>query len=588
MINNNFFYIGFLFLLGAGMLTGCTPIPHKLKVPTEHVVMFDEDGRPLNPTGNFWFAKLPKPKEDSVEKYHTDLSWYENEDFDTFEGHTDKIIAKMKAFKTKKVLIFIHGGLNTQMDSVERLVQDPRTGEICNEDDSSLKKDQSPCQNRVEMIKEAGYFPLFINWRSSLINSYTESLFTLRQGESKPAWGAITFPFVLAYDVGKSLLRWPVVTGSLIFNDSKTIPFSSYAQKYPATVAKEVLCRRYKYPYLNSKGIKWTEENCIDENNGLKFSEAPWVCPFNLEGVKGNNTPNKDINKNADTFDFYVDEDKRKCLELTSNFGAYILTFPSKVLVTPVVDAFGSSSWDVMLRHTDMLFHSEDELTESNMTNKAAKMGQLVDLPMHGGLAMFLQKLAKMIEADKANQWEITLVGHSMGTIVANQLVRDFGEKLPITKVVYLAAAATVFDYEVSIFPWLAKTKDHHMYHFQLHPRAEEGEKMAFDIPARGSLLVWIDNFLSKPLSPMARTVGRYDNLLPVLHNADLYKKSTQNRSDDFSIRKQISIKIYGAGNQVEYANPQTHSDVAARFKFWEEKCFEPNTNSKDCVFPKP
>jgi hypothetical protein len=275
--------------------------------------MFDEDGRPLNPTGNFWFAKLHKPEEEAVEKYHTDLSWYENEDFKTFEAHTDKVIDKMKAFKTKKVLIFIHGGLNTQMDSVERLVQDPRTGEICNEDDSSLKKDQSPCQNRVEMIKEAGYFPLFINWRSSLINSYKESLLFLRQGKSEPVWGPITFPFILAYDVGKSLLRWPVVIGSLIFNDSKTVPLSSYAQKYPATVAKEILCRRYQYPYFS------TEKDCVDDNDGLKFTESPWVCPFDLEGVKGNNTLDKNI-KNHDTFDFYVDEDKTKCLELTSNF----------------------------------------------------------------------------------------------------------------------------------------------------------------------------------------------------------------------------------------------------------------------------
>lgn len=583
----NNFNIRFLFICAFALLfAGCSPLV-KMTVPTEHVVMFDKDGKPLNPTGNFWFSEPSDPGADPIEKYHTDLAYsYPDEKFPEYEKHTDRIINKMMTFESpnshvtdsqgkpiKKIMLFIHGGLNTQVGSIERLIEDPESTEVCNSESNP------ECKPRYKRIEEAGYFPLFINWKSSLVSSYWENLFFLRQGKSNPFLGIPTSPSVFATDVGRSLLRWPIVAGSLIKNDISTIPYSSENTKYPGPIAKELLCR-YQYPYEDQNKIpgnyknKWTYKGCLDEKGGLKFSEPPYPCPFSWQGVKGNSIP-ETVSFEPETFAIRVGNDSRKCTQLLFNFARYAPTLPLKLLTMPVVDAFGTGSWDVMLRHVDLLFHSEAELQKSDITDTAWKKDSLATIPKHGGLSLFLQKLAEKIKADKTATWEITLVGHSMGAIVANQLIRNYGENLPIKNIIYLAAATTVHDYENTIYPYLSKDlNNRHMYHFLLHPRAEEGENMFYELVSRGSLLVWIDNFLSKPLSPMDRTVGRYDNLLSALHNADP------------SIRKQISLRVYSAGDSAEYTNPQTHSDVAARFKFWEEACWKPNPQA-ECIFPK-
>ena len=228
----------------------------------------------------------------------------------------------------------------------------------------------------------------------------------------------------------------------------------------------------------------------------------------------------------------------------------WLVTWPTKLLTAPVIDAFGTSSWDVMLRHTELLFESEQELKSSPLTNAATTQHNLAELPAHGGLSQFLEMLATKIQADPTANWEITLVGHSMGTIVANKIIERFGDRLPIKNILYLAAADTVQHYQQAIYPYLQQNDTHGLHHFMLHPQAEEGEislGMPWDIPPRGSLLVWIDNFLSKPLTGTDRTVGRYDNLLPALHNAP---------SD---IRDRISVKVFSAGNPVELDNPLGH-----------------------------
>ena len=53
-------------------------------------------------------------------------------------------------------------------------------------------------------------------------------------------------------------------------------------------------------------------------------------------------------------------------------------------------------------------------------------------------------------------------------------------------------------------------------YDLCLHPTAELIETNAADIPPRGSLLVWIDDFLEEPATPLDRTLGRWENLVQV------------------------------------------------------------------------
>ena len=301
---------------------------------------------------------------------------------------------------------------------------------------------------------------------------------------------------------------------------------------------------------------------------------------MDFDGVPGYR-PKKDESENQKSFEVAIGEDNRNLFELNKNFIQWTLTeLTTKLISAPVIDAFGSSSWDVMLRHTDMLFHKEKEcihlLKKEQDKCLLRNNNQLND----GGLYFFLKELEEEINKDKNKEnWEITLVGHSMGTIVANKIIREFGDDLPINKIIYLASADTVEHYQDTVFPFL-KRSDAKIYHFVLHPRAEEGEKnpSAYipDLAPRGSLLVWIDNFLAKPLSLQQRTIGRYDNLMRSLHDTP----------DE--LRGKIHIRVYSAGQDSNENNPLTHSEIAGLFKFWDDNCLElePADAAKNCIVP--
>jgi hypothetical protein len=101
--------------------------------------------------------------------------------------------------------------------------------------------------------------------------------------------------------------------------------------------------------------------------------------------------------------------------------------------------------------------------------------------------------------------------------------------------IVYLASAATLNDYQVTVFPYLmrynvraanpAKRRPVDMYHLTLHREAEVTERWTgggfgvIDWPLRGSLLMCIDSFLSQPATRYEHTSGRFTNLLRVLHD---------------------------------------------------------------------
>jgi hypothetical protein len=151
-----------------------------------------------------------------------------------------------------------------------------------------------------------------------------------------------------------------------------------------------------------------------------------------------------------------------------------------------------------------------------------------------------------------------------MGTIVLNQMIRNSGD-LPFNRIVYMAGATTVRDYQDSVFPYLRVNLNAQVYHLTLHPKAEVRERFDpgipyVDLPPRGSLLVWVDDFLSSPETPLDRTVGRFENLVTAVHNTP----------DD--LRGRIHIKAFGVGGDVRA--PQKHGDFTANLKFWKPECW--------------
>lgn len=468
---------------------------------------------------------------------------------DPYDVYLDKLIQSVKTHfgsKKKQLLLFIHGGLNGQENN-ERAIQLAE----------QIKKETSN-----------EYYPIFVNWNSALPSSYGEHLTSVRQGK-RARWAWMTSPTYLATDIGRGLIRAPVVWRSLVVNDLTSWPSNKDNWFFNFfDLANEE---------RNAKKIGDTLKNDPPDKN-FHFWLGPQVPPT-----------------------FWKD---RVLHSMTTT-----LTYPFKILSSPWIDALGKSAWENMLRRTDLIFHTEKDFLAHPSRSVAAvsaisktkytfceslfsKQQGLLHRKANGALSIFLRKLTKEINAVPPSEWSITLVGHSMGAIIVNHILRDFGTCLPIDNIVFMAAASTINSYNDSVFPLLIShrifSKDYKegtteliapkVYHLMLHELAETSETNVLNLPPSGSLLVWIDNFLSAPNTPMDRTSGRFTNLMLSLHTTPE------------EIRPYITIKRFPGGGSSRGGTregiPRNHSDFAERFRFWEKACWEvPAGNNEDEKF---
>jgi pimeloyl-ACP methyl ester carboxylesterase len=351
-----------------------------------------------------------------------------------------------------------------------------------------------------------------------------------------------------------------------VYNDLTTIPLITnlFGSSLQDEVATELLCR------YNGR------DPLADCTKQLQFQKPPYCGIFFVveSEPRAFRPPTGDLKDN--TFPISAGEDLRRCAEMTGHFASYLVTFPAKLGIGPILDTFGTSAWDSMQRRIHLLFRKEEEMDDRNGDSEiiqlARKDQSLATIEASGGFSMFLRALKQHM---KGQQWELVLVGHSMGSIVINELLRAFGdEQLPITHIVYLAGAASVRDYEDSVWPFLKTHPQTQFHNFTLHPIEERSEIQygMLDLPPRGTLLEWLDHFLADPITLMDRTVGRYDNFLKAVHDTPS------------ELRHRIHFRSFNAGRDVEKVNPQTHHDAGERFRYWESTCWGVDASLEQCV----
>ena len=98
----------------------------------------------------------------------------------------------------------------------------------------------------------------------------------------------------------------------------------------------------------------------------------------------------------------------------------------------------------------------------------------------------------------------------------------------------------------------------------KLHQKAEETEVSGWDFAPRGSLLVYIDDYLTTPLTVLDRTAGQFKNLMLTAESVDP------------RLGNRIAIREFDAG-RVDDAedgdtqwlwNPTNHGDFS-KAPFW-------------------
>lgn len=558
-------------------------------VPEANIIMVNAKGQPVDPTGNIWCKRDLNGACNGRHFIWRQYQPYNENKPGDYNSHLKRVINGLETYKAeikgrpKHLLIYVHGGLNFQVGTVERAAE--------------LHKD----------ILEGGAYPIFINWQSSWIPSYRYHLTHIRQGEdwNQGTWSSVgaylTAPFYLAADLARATIRLPTATFLQIRNDIETVPWLSWLHSEDLLLAQqtafEELCSRMKPGDTNVANALAEYSRILDKS------------PVGCEKVEGARQP--------DFGTLWLGVDETTGWEYFEGSTKYILTLPTKLVSAPIIDALGTSSWNVMLRSASQLFHYDSR--KMSHTGLHLSQNGTHDYSQTGALSVFFEELwGKICDVDThssggtgpksrkcANKdgWEITLVGHSMGAIIVNHIIRDFGD-LPITNVVYMAAASTIQDYQDTIFPYLTKRnvsipssnsanlsstyqksetkkpeqcsddrrKGVCVYHLMLHEAAESGEWFSdiLDPFPRGSLLVWLDNFLTHPLSREDRRLGRFTNFILAAHHTPK------------PLRPYINIVKFGVGEGV--LSPQKHGEFGGNLKFWKSECWDkPADNPRNC-----
>jgi hypothetical protein len=509
-----------LLMTTALLAAGCTTLPRG-GIPAENILMANPAGEAIDPSIKLSVITRAQPWEKGVYDKHLDTMFASILKYCRSQGFVTKE-------KPCKILMFMHGGLNTRDASLRRAVELTR------------------------WISNSGSYPIFVNWDSGFPTSYRDHLFKVHKGIYEPLL-AFVAPVQLAMDLGSAIAEAP-------------------AAWFAET--------RHTFTFIEKMSINW------------KAALGSYAALQDMQ--RAGTEPSVDINEDLRADDKSRGDtllDGRTRSEKIVPGLAFVPTLPTKLLAPPfALQAMGSGAWDVMYRRTAVLFITEKRFNvHAERESKAASFTESVDetnaVPplLRGFIDRFEQTFIPEFCGGSepktlgCPQLELTLVGHSMGSIIIDQWLR-YAPTLEIRNIVYMAGATSVNDYRDTVYNYLDRQRERRerktegsqiipptdVYHLVLHPSAEISERGFGDLAPRGSLLVWIDNYFSRPLTPLDRTVGRFFNLMPEL---------ARTRPE---LRSQIHVKVFRVG-EATYGrtDPQIHGDFS-QFPFWDSNFWKP------------
>ncbi|MET0287410.1 MAG: hypothetical protein ABW352_23190 [Polyangiales bacterium] len=225
----------------------------------------------------------------------------------------------------------------------------------------------------------------------------------------------------------------------------------------------------------------------------------------------------------------------------------WIVQSPVKWVSTPIVYSGGGAAWNDMLRRTRIIFERDTEFFRSHPIRASEP---------EGALSLLLQELVD--RCDESEPLKLMIVAHSMGTIVANAVLKRYlkNPRVQVEKIVYLGAAANISDSMESVVPYLQAHPSARFFNVMLHPLAEDRERSGWGFAPDGSLLAWVDGMYEHPHSFLERTFGRWSNVKPALH---LFP-------DD--VRAQMHFHVLGFGN-----TPEKHGQLNdTHWLFWRDE----------------
>ncbi len=394
---------------------------------------------------------------------------------------------------------------------------------------------------RGQAIDSAGYYPLFINWNSSGGSSLWWHLFRMRQGEDwGPVSGTLSAPFMIAAALGRSISRAPMsalhqaadycrVLGGMKRGDTEgQIHGSRFCPIVGVDAARRAQAE-YEQVLLSGQRPIGTESAPLAI--GLGSHDNGWTVG-------------------------------------TARVASGVVTAVPKLVLGPVLDGFGPGAWSEMRRRVGTMVHSRRDVSSAVALDPDYH-------PPRGAAYALMDSLQEMSRAQRADSVPaerrrsrvFILAGHSMGTIVLDEILEHFPD-LPVARIVYLAPATTVAELETGVVRFLQRHPETLYYHGMLHPYADAGEWQPgmFDLVPRGSLLEWVDDYLASPDAPLDRVSGKWSNLVTATH---IFPPE---------IRDRVVLKAFGVRDPFDRDDPVLYGELHQHagfsnpaFAFWDD-----------------
>ncbi|HEX4932951.1 MAG TPA: hypothetical protein VFV33_07225 [Gemmatimonadaceae bacterium] len=461
-----------MLLLGvSAALMGCVPrnavapiAPATVPV-LEHAVFMDYDGNGVEPSTS------------SRARVLTDTAYLR---------YVDRIMAHMAADthsvtvdsasgrSTRRVLIYLQGGMNhlqAGMRTSARLLD-------------AIRSDSG----------DAGRtYPIFINWNSSLVSTLQERLGAVRiRGRTVPV---ASQAFVLSSDLLAGVARYPFVWTRAAFDgparfandlralDSATIGRSPRERAFLAS-SVAIDSRDHPAAIAVSRAAfhRTKREWLLHHVPSLVFAVVPTRCFVN-------------------------------CRWRDARAGV-VTWLPPKAFTTLLLSGLGKPAWEMMHRRTNLAFQRDERRLRRSDVVAAPH-------PNDGAVGVLLARLGEQVQRDTL-AYELTVIGHSMGTIMANEMVRRRPD-LPWRHIVFLAGAASMREFSVGVLPYLQRAVDAgrpaDFYNLTLHPYADlrgwvgpQALKPASALLPYGSLLEYVDRYFVNDETRLEYTTGKYRN----------------------------------------------------------------------------
>jgi pimeloyl-ACP methyl ester carboxylesterase len=383
-------------------------------------------------------------------------------------------------------------------------------------------------------LERDGHFPLFVAWEAGWFPTFADHVKSVRQGQEwAPLAGWLSAPFIVTADLGRAIARAPL---------GMVQQAADYCATWLGTFSDSV--RRAR-----------------GDHQCRTFSDEVRARRINVRRAMDREAAGESTDSLRLTLGEYHSGWKRDLGRTTS---AYITALPKALVTGPLMDGFGAGTYENMRRRTQTMFRRHED-----MARRASVTGYRRPT---GATAILIDSLQQLLRSrcDSAGscRTKLNLVGYSMGSLIAARVLREW-PALPVSRLYFLAAAATVTDLETSVIPFLRSHGETRFYNGMLHPRIEVGEAqwLALDLVPRGSLLEWIDDHLTSPETPLDRTAGKWDNMAameyvfpPAVRGRVLLKgfgfQDPRDRGDDF-----LFSQLTGHG---EFDSP--------KFRFWREE----------------